>query len=426
MRGGCEGEDAFRGRLGAQGVEVGGKFSLDLRKVVFLDGAALGAEAEAVSLHLEEGDGVALFRQGFVEDENAGLHARVGIETARRQRHHGDEEVFYEHLPQRFVGGLALEDDALGDDDAGAAGGREVLGHVVHEQDFAALGLDGEALVGFDAAFRGHEGRVGEDDIGELVPALLGGEGVVLKNVRVGEAVEVEVHQGEAHHVGRDVVALEIFGEAALFVGSEGAVALRIRVGTEDVLVGRNKETSSTAGGVENGLGFLRGDDLDHEIDDMARGAELPGIALTAQDAEEILEGVAEALAVVVTELVDDLEEGLERFGVAVREIGVFKDVAEERGDAWVLGHFGDAFAIEAEHFVAADGRRHKFSPAVAGKVAGEELALAAEFLAFGIHVVHEFVDEGDGDLLNLGLGIGHLAHEDVAGGIDAAFGIGV
>ena len=46
-------------------------FGLDLRQVVLLDGAALGAEAEAVVLDFEEGDGVALPGQGLVEDEDA-------------------------------------------------------------------------------------------------------------------------------------------------------------------------------------------------------------------------------------------------------------------------------------------------------------------------------------------------------------------
>ena len=73
-----------------------------------------------------------------------------------------------------------------------------------------------------------------------------------------------------------------------------------------------------------------------------------------------------------------------------------------------------------------AEPRIHELGPAVAGKFLGEELALAAEFLALGIHVVHELVDEGDGDLLNLGFGIGNLADEDVAGGVYAALGVGV
>ena len=39
---------------------------------------------------------------------------------------------------------------------------------------------------------------------------------------------------------------------------------------------------------------------------------------------------------------------------------------------------------------------------------------------------VHELVDQRDGDLLDLALGVGYLAHEDVAGGVDAALGVGV
>ena len=135
----------------------------------------------------------------------------------------------------------------------------------------------------------------------------------------------------------------------------------------------------------------------------MARGAKLAGIALRAEDGEEILEGVAEAFAVVVGEFVDDLEERLECLGVAVRQVGVFEDVAEEQRDAGVLGHLGDAFGVEAEHLVAAETGAHELGPAVTGEFPGEELALAAEFLRLGIHIVHEFVDEGDGDLLDLG-----------------------
>ena len=158
----------------------------------------------------------------------------------------------------------------------------------------------------------------------------------------------------------------------------------------------------------------------------MARGAELSGIALGAEHGEQILEGVAEAFAVVVVELVDDLEEHLERFGVAVGQIGVLEDVAEEQRNAGVLRHLGDGLGVEVQGLVAAQARAHEFGPAVAGKLAGEELALAAELLALGVHVVHELVDQGDGDLLDLALGVGHFADEDVAGGVDAAFGIGV
>ncbi|MEO5716002.1 MAG: hypothetical protein ABIT37_21155 [Luteolibacter sp.] len=75
---------------------------------------------------------------------------------------------------------------------------------------------------------------------------------------------------------------------------------------------------------------------------------------------------------------------------------------------------------------MTAQRRSHESGPAVAGVFAGEKGTLAAEFLGLGVHVIHELVDEGDGDLFDLGLGIGNLADKNVAGGVDAAFGIGV
>ena len=219
---------------------------------------------------------------------------------------------------------------------------------------------------------------------------------------------------------------MKFLREAALVVGRQRAVALGVGVGPEDVLVGRDQEAGGAAGGVEHGLVLLRVDDLDDEVDDVARRAELAGVALRAEDGEQILEGVAEPLAVVVGELVDDLEEGLERLRVAIGQIGVLEDVAEEQRDAGVLRHLGDALGVEVQHLVAAEPGAHELGPAVAGELAGEELALAAELLGLGVHVVHELVDQGDGDLLDLALGVGHFADEDVAGGVDAAFGVGV
>ena len=58
--------------------------------------------------------------------------------------------------------------------------------------------------------------------------------------------------------------------------------------------------------------------------------------------------------------------------------------------------------------------------------VAGEKGALAAQLLGLGVHIVHEFIDQGDCDLFDLGFWIGNLADKDVAGGIDAALGFGV
>ena len=171
---------------------------------------------------------------------------------------------------------------------------------------------------------------------------------------------------------------------------------------------------------------LLRVEHFDDEVDDVARGAELPGVALRAQHREQVLEGVAQALGVVVLELVDDLQERAQRLRVAVGQVGVLEDVAKQRRNAGVLGHAGDGFGIQVERLVAAEAGAHEPDPAILAEAVGEELALAAQLLALGVHVVHELVDQRDGDLLDLALGVGHLADQDVAGGVDAAFGGGV
>ena len=192
------------------------------------------------------------------------------------------------------------------------------------------------------------------------------------------------------------------------------------------MLVGGNEEPGGAAGGIEDGILLLRVDDIHDEIDDMTRGAELSGVSLRAEDREEVLEGVAQPLGVVVFELVDDFEEGAQGLRVAVGEVGVVEDVAEERGDARVFRHPGNGLGVEVQGLVAAQAGAHQSGPAVAGEVAGEEFPRPAELFALGVDVVHELVDESDGDLLDLALGVGHLSDEDVAGGVDAAFGGGV
>ena len=105
---------------------------------------------------------------------------------------------------------------------------------------------------------------------------------------------------------------------------------------------------------------------------------------------------------------------------------GVVEDVAEERRNAGVLGHSADGLCVEVQHLVSAEAGTHQPSPSVASELPGEEGALSAQLFALGVDVVHELVDQGDGDLLDLGLGVGDLSDEDVAGGVYAAFGIGV
>ena len=57
-----------------------------------------------------------------------------------------------------------------------------------------------------------------------------------------------------------------------------------------------------------------RVDDADDEVDQVARCAELPGVALAAEHREQVFKGVAQFLGMVVAEGVDFLQESCAAF----------------------------------------------------------------------------------------------------------------
>ena len=78
------------------------------------------------------------------------------------------------------------------------------------------------------------------------------------------------------------------------------------------------------------------------------------------------------------------------------------------------------------QHVLEVVGRADLHGAVVVGReVAGEETALSAHLDGFLVEVVHELVDEREGDELDLIGGQRELADEDIAAGVDAAFGFG-
>src|ERR1035437_9682912 len=123
----------------------------------------------------------------------------------------------------------------------------------------------------------------------------------------------------------------------------------------------------------------------------------------------------------VVIEAINFIKEQFQHLPVAEFEKCVFENAFEQFGDALVcriadglnaLNKFSDAF-------VAAQGVADEFAPGQIAQVADKKRGLAAKFTRLLINVVHEFVNQGDGNEFNLVGRQRKLADENVAGVIN-------
>ena len=200
----------------------------------------MGAQVVAVAGNLEKGDAVRARRQGPVQYQDGSFDAAVGLEHAGGQRHYGHQIVRHQQPAQLRVPALALENDALRHDDAGPSAGRKMFGDIVHKQHFAAAGWHRKAVVGPDAAFGGHKGRVGHNHIGKVLPAFLTGQSVVFIDLRVGKPVQIHIDQRQSHQIRRQVIAVQVAGQPSPFVGRQGNGAVGVGIGGQNMLVGRD------------------------------------------------------------------------------------------------------------------------------------------------------------------------------------------
>ena len=302
------------------------------------------------------------------------------------------ESVFHQVFSQGFVGVLGLEYDSLRDDDSGASAGGEMFEDVVHKQDFAVVGFNGESSVRANAAFWGHERRVGEDDFKVLVPLVMVGEGVVFVDLRLLVLVQEHIDQGEANHIRGDVVSMDIFGELSVFVGGE-VIAVELAVGidgvvavsgegelmffgakgggvfAEDSEVCGDEESGGAACGIQNSFALLGRDDFGDEFYDVPGGSELSGFFLCSKDGEDVFKGVAEVLAAAGGELVHFLEEEEKGLGVFEGDGGAAKHLAEYGGEFFVVGHFFDGLMVKLDALLPADFRGRGFYPMRIGRI---------------------------------------------------------
>lgn len=244
--------------------------------------------------------------------------------------------------------------------------------------------------------------------------------------------VKIHIHPRQAAHERRDVVAGDVAGEFFARGGFQEVTRVRVFfggfgrcIGRENVLEGGNQKSRRTSSGVKNGFVFLGVDHVHDEFNDVARGSELAVLPLCAHRVQQVFKGVAEFFGMVVRESIDFIEEQLQHLAVTEFKKGVFENAFEEFGNALVL-HVADGLNSLNEFrdtFVAAQGIADEFAPGQVTEVADEKRGLAAQLARLLIDVIHEFVNQGDGNEFNLVGRQRQLADEYVAGIVYPAFG---
>ncbi len=219
------------------------------------------------------------------------------------------------------------------DDAAGAALFQQAV-EVLDKEQLGLGGGKGEVLVDVALVDAAGKGRVGHDDVVFGLFDVAFAEGVLVVDLGLVDAVHHQVHQPQAHHGAVDVVAeegglqngLRLFGETrrhrgadkAVLVGPQIFFACLFRQLGDDVLIGPQQKAAGTAGRIGDAVAELRLHQVGHQLDDVARGAELAVLAGGGDLGEEhlvdialdILKGLALLLRVLLHDL-EDLVDGL-------------------------------------------------------------------------------------------------------------------
>jgi hypothetical protein len=131
-------------------------------------------------------------------------------------------------------------------------------------------------------------------------------EGVAIADVRVLDAVEEHVHAADAEHGVVEVEAVEgLLVEVLLQLG----VAQDFRVVVAQVFARGDEEAAGAARGVADDVPGRGGGQFDHELDDVARGAELAVLPGAGDLPEHVLVEVALGVAVLHGDGVDHVHD---------------------------------------------------------------------------------------------------------------------
>ena len=251
---------------------------------------------------------------GLGEEEDGGGDPGIGLEDAGG---HGDDGIelliLDEELADLLVGIGRAEEHAIRHDNGGAATGLEHAQEERHEEQFGFLGLDDalEILGGGFVIEAAGEGRIGEDEgVFFRVVLIVFGQRVLVADVWVFHAVEKHVHAADAEHGGIEVVAVE--GGLVEAAAGGGVLVDGFAVVGVEILGGGDEESGGAAGGIADLVLGRGGGHVHHQLDDVARAAELAVLPGAGDFPEHVFVEVALGVAVGHVdgiELVDDVGE---------------------------------------------------------------------------------------------------------------------
>ena len=321
---------------------------------------------------------------------------------------------------------------AVGHDDRRASAGPQQAQKQREKEQFGLLGLDDpqEVLRATLVVERTGEGRVGEDErVAFLLARVVLREAVAVDDVGVFHAVQEHVHAADAQH---GVVEVEPVEKAVVEVFARLRVAQDLRVAATEVFARGHEEAARAAGGIADDVARGGGGQLDDELDDVARGAELAVLPGAGDLAEHVLVEVAIGVAVLHGHGVDHVHDLGEQRGRGDGEARVLHVVRVGRAVAAKRAQEGkDVVVDDREHFLGLEMLEARpaqvvVRPAPGIAALGEDAALhrALEAQGFiflqGVEVVEALEEEQVGDLLDDFEGIGDATGpEGVPEGID-------
>ena len=201
------------------------------------------------------------------------------------------------------------------------------------------------------------EGWIGEDERVLLRVVIVGlRQRIPVADVRILRTVQQHVHAADAKHGAVKVVAVErAFVEAA----AGGSILVdSLAIVLDQILGGGDKEARRAASRVADDILRRRRGHVDHQLDDMTRGAELPVLPGGRDLAEHVLVEVALGVAVGHVDAVELIHHVRQHAGRGHHEEGVSHVVCVRRASVAIGVPALPQGLHEGEHLVA-HGREH-------------------------------------------------------------------